>query len=370
MCGTEKPSAIKRGICAAGHKAFFHESWGGYADAEFLKALDPRLVRVGESLPKKVHSVAEAAGTLSPEWAAKTGLKAGIPVGIGAFDVHLGAIGSGIQPGTLVKIMGTSTCDLMIAPMGGVGEKLADIPGLCGIVPESVMPGFYGMEAGQSAVGDIFNWFVQIVEPGGKEKGSHAALTAGAEKLRPGESGLLSLDWHNGNRTVLVDQRLTGAILGLTLHTTPAEIYRALIEATAFGARVIVERLEEYGVKVQTVISGGGIAAKNPMAMQIYADIFGRPVQISSSDQTCALGSAIVAAVVAGAHKNYADGIKAMVGPPARTFTPTKEGTPVYEKLYRLYRQVHDAFGVPGADGSLFNVMKELLTLRDQARGH
>ncbi len=371
LCGTEKPSVIKRGICAAGHKAFYHESWGGYADAEFLKALDPKvgagLVRVGQSLPKKVYSVAEAAGTLSPEWAKKTGLTAGIVVGIGAFDVHLGAIGSGIKPGTLVKIMGTSTCDLMIAPMG---ERLADIPGLCGIVPESVMPGFYGMEAGQSAVGDIFNWFVQIVEPGGKEKGSHAALTAGAEKLKPGESGLLSLDWHNGNRTVLVDQRLTGAILGLTLHTTPAEIYRALIEATAFGARVIVERLEEYGVKVETVISGGGIAAKNPMAMQIYADIFGRPVQISSSDQTCALGSAVVAAVVAGAHKNYAEGIKAMVAAPARTYTPTEEGTAVYEKLYRLYRQVHDAFGVAGASGSISNVMKDLLTIRDAARQH
>ncbi len=366
MCGTEKPTVIRRGICAAGHKAFYHESWGGYADGEFLKALDPRLVRVGESLPKKVYSVAEAAGKLSAEWAAKTGLKAGIPVGIGAFDVHLGAIGSGIQPGVLVKIMGTSTCDLMTAPQE---PGLADIPGLCGIVPESVMPGFYGMEAGQSAVGDIFNWFVQIVEPGGKEKGSHGALTAGAEKLRPGESGLLSLDWHNGNRTVLVDQRLTGAILGLTLHTTPAEIYRALIEATAFGARVIVERLEEYGVKVKAVISGGGIAAKNPMAMQIYADIFGRPVQISSSDQTCALGSAIVAAVVAGAHKDYAEGIGAMVGAPARTFTPTKEGAAGYERVYRLYRQVHVAYGVGGACGGLSNVMKELLEIRAAARG-
>ncbi len=231
MCGTTHPAALRRGICAAGHKAFYHTSWGGYADVEFLKALDPRLTRIRETLPQKIYSVADPAGTLSSEWADKLGLPAGIPVAVGAFDVHLGAIGSGIQPGVLVKIMGTSTCDLMIAP---TQNKLADIPGLCGIVPESVMPGFYGLEAGQSAVGDIFNWFVQVIQPGGTTAGSHAALTEKAAALKPGESGLLALDWHNGNRTVLVDQRLTGTILGLTLHTTPAEIYRALIEATAY----------------------------------------------------------------------------------------------------------------------------------------
>ncbi len=366
LCGTTTPSQIQRGICAAGHKAFYHESWGGYPDADFLKALDPRLERVRKSLPAKVHTVAEKAGGLSAQWADRLGLPAGTPVAVGAFDVHLGAIGAGIRPGMLVKIMGTSTCDLMISP---TNEPLADIPGLCGIVPESVVPNFFGMEAGQSAVGDIFNWFVQIIQPGG-DKGSHTTLTQQAAALRPGGSGLLSLDWHNGNRTVLVDQRLTGAILGLTLHTTPAEIYRALIEATAFGARVIVERFEEYGVHVKSVICGGGIAVKNPMAMQIYADVLGRPIVISSSDQTCALGSAIAAAVVGGAHRGFPEAVGAMVAAPAAVYKPEPKDTATYERLYRLYRRLHDAFGVEGTRDNLADVMKQLLAIRDEARAH
>src|SRR5690606_9885984 len=200
------------------------------------------LVKLRTTLPDRAYNVSEPAGHLTPEWAERLGLPAGIPVAVGAFDAHLGAVGSGIQPGTLVKIIGTSTCDLMVAPLE---QDLADIPGLCGIVPESVLPGQYGLEAGQSAVGDIFNWFVGVIRPDGKD---HVELTAEAERLKPGESGLLALDWHNGNRTVLVDQRLTGLVLGLTLHTTPAELYRAFVEATAFGARVIMERYEAYGV--------------------------------------------------------------------------------------------------------------------------
>ncbi|HVS72835.1 MAG TPA: ribulokinase [Phycisphaerae bacterium] len=371
LCGTTAPAKIKRGVCAAGHKAFYNEAWGGYPDEEFLKAIDPWLVRIGKTLPAKVHTVADAAGWLSEEWAKKTGLKAGIPVAVGAFDVHLGAVGSGIRPGVLVKIMGTSTCDLMVSPLG---EKLADVPGLCGIVPASVIPGFYGMEAGQSAVGDIFNWFVQVIQPGGKEKGSHEALTEGAAKLKPGESGLLVLDWHNGNRTVLVDQRLTGTIFGLTLHTTPAEIYRALIEATAFGARVIMERFEEYQVPVKRVVSGGGIASKNPMAMQIYANAMGRPVAISHSAQTCALGSAIAGAVAAGTavggYRDFGTAIGAMATKSERTFTPEPAAAAVYDRLYKLYRRLHDAFGVAGHQDSLGDVMKELLNIRDEARKH
>ena len=234
LTGTTRPAEIKRCICAAGHKAIFNASWGGYPDAEFIGELDPALVRVRETLPDKAFTVGDAVGALTPEWAAKLGLPEGIPVAAGAFDAHLGGVGSGIQPGVLVKIIGTSSCDMAVAPLS---QELPDIPGLCGIVPESILPGFYGLEAGQSAVGDIFNWFVNRIQPGGASAGSHEALTAAAERLRPGESGLLALDWHNGNRTILVDQRLTGAMVGLTLHTRPAEIYRALIEATAFGAR-------------------------------------------------------------------------------------------------------------------------------------
>jgi L-ribulokinase len=368
LCGVRNPADIRRGICAAGHKAMCNPAWGGYPDEKFLARVDAKLVRVRRTLPDETYDVADAAGSLSAEWAAKLGLPAGIPVAVGAFDAHLGGVGSGIAPGSLVKIIGTSTCDMMVAPME---SKLPDIPGLCGIVPESILPGQYGLEAGQSAVGDIFNWFVNVVQPGG-EKGTHAALTAAAEKLSPGESGLLALDWHNGNRTVLVDQRLTGAMLGLTLHSTPAEIYRALIEATAFGARVIMERFEEYGVKVKQVINCGGIAAKNPMAMQIYADIMNRPLKISRSAQTCALGAAMAGAVVAGrkrgGHASFAAATKAMTGTQGKVFRPIARNARTYARLYKLYRQLHDALGVTGSKTDLSNVMKELIALREAAR--
>lgn len=288
---------------------------------------------------------------------------------VGAFDAHLGAVGSGIAPGVLVKIIGTSTCDILIAPLE---KTLPDIPGLCGIVPESVLPEAYGLEAGQSAVGDIFNWFVNVVEPGGAKKGSHKALTAGAAALKPGQSGLLALDWHNGNRTILVDQRLTGLVLGLTLHSRPAEIYRALVESTAYGARMIIERFEEYGVKVERVVNCGGIAAKNPLVMQIYADVLGRPMQVSRSDQTCALGSAMAGAVVAGGaaggHDNFAAAAHAMTGVKATEFKPIAANQAVYEKLFQLYRSLHDSFGIRHHQADLSGVMKELLEIRDQSR--
>ena len=371
LAGSTAPEKMKRGICAAGHKAMYHTAWKGYPDAEFLAKLDPRLARVRASLPERVYQVSDAAGSLSAEWAAKTGLKAGIAIAVGAFDAHLGAVGSGIAPGVLVKIIGTSTCDLMSAPMT---QELPDIPGLCGIVPGSILPNFYGLEAGQSAVGDIFNWFVNVVQPGGETKGSHEALTAAAAALRPGESGLVSLDWNNGNRTVLVDQRLTGLMVGMTLHTTPAEMYRALIEATAFGARVIMERFEEYGVKVDRVVNCGGISAKNAVAMQIYADAMGRPVSIARSAQTCALGSAIAAAVVAGkaagGYGNFAEAIGAMAGKPSKTFEVIPANAAVYNRLYKVYRALHDALGIRDHEAKLGGLMKELLAIRDEVRAH
>ncbi len=366
LTGTAHPSKLRRGICAAGHKAMFNTAWGGYPDEEFLATLDEWLVPLRRTLPNEAYHAGEAAGTLTEEWAERLGLPVGIPVGIGAFDAHLGAVGSGIAPGTLVKIIGTSTCDLMIAPMA---QDLADIPGLCGIVPESVMPGQYGLEAGQSAVGDIFNWFVNQIQPAGKD---HGVLTEEAEQLRPGESGLLALDWHNGNRTILVDQRLTGLLVGMTLHTTPAEMYRAFVEATAFGARVIMERYEEYGVAVERIVNCGGISAKNRMVMQIYADAMGRPLQISRSTQTCALGAAMSGAVVAGpeagGHATFADAVDAMTGVQDTTFTPIPENQQRYDQLYALYRRLHDAFGVQGAPDDLYDVMKQLLTIRDEVR--
>jgi len=366
LTGTERPTALRRSVCAAGHKAMFSREWGGYPDAEFLAALDPRLVPLRDALPDRTYNVADTAGGLTEEWATRLGLRAGTPVAIGAFDAHLGAVGAGIGRGTLVKIIGTSTCDLMVSPLDA---DIADVPGLCGIVPESVLPGQFGMEAGQSAVGDIFNWFVEVVKPAGK---GHRELTAEAERLRPGESGLLVLDWHNGNRTVLVDQRLTGLIVGLTLHTTPAEIYRALVEATAFGARVIMERYEEYADRVTRVVNCGGISASNRMVMQIYADVMGRPVEISRSPQTCALGAAIAGAVAAGSEDGgYADfgsAMEAMTGVQDVVFKPDPERRKTYDRLYALYRQMHDAFGVKGAGGDMYRVMKALLEIRDAAR--
>jgi len=367
LTGTDHPDDLKRGVCAAGHKALYNDRWGGYPDENFLAEIDEGLAEVRRTLPDTTHPVSEPAGPLTEDWADRLGLPAGIPVAMGAFDAHLGAIGAGIDEGTLVKIIGTSTCDLMVAPMS---EELADIPGLCGIVPESVLPGYFGLEAGQSAVGDIFDWLVEVVQPDNLD---HDALTEQASALDPGESGLLALDWHNGNRTVLVDQRLTGGLLGLTLHSTPAEIYRALVEATAFGARVIMERFEEYGVTVDRIVNCGGISEKNRMVMQIYADVLGRPQQISRSSQTSALGSAIAGSVVAGpnggGHPDFDAGVNAMTGVKDTVFEPIPENRAVYDRLYALYRRLHDAFGVEGTEDDLYDVMKTLFAIREEVRG-
>ncbi len=368
LTGTQSPGRMKRGICAAGHKAMFHPTWGGYPDEEFLAGIDPGLRAVRRRLPQRAYTVADPAGALTDEWADRLGLPAGIPVATGAFDAHLGAAGSAVRPGVLVKIIGTSTCDCAVWPLDA---DLPDIPGVCGIVPESILPGMYGLEAGQSAVGDIFNWFVSHIRPGG-EAGSHETLTREAAALLPGQSGLLALDWHNGNRTILVDQRLTGLLVGMTLHTTSAEIYRALIEATAFGARVIIERFEEYGVRIDRVVSCGGIAARNPLVMQIYADVMNRTMDIAQSDQTCALGAAMAGAVVAGTaaggHDDFAGAQEAMCAFRDQSFRPDPERSAVYHRLYLLYRRLHDAFGA-GKSGDMQDIMKKLLSIRDEVRG-
>lgn len=370
LAGETRPSSIKRGICAAGHKGMFNPSWGGYPDEEFIRAVDPRLLKVRRTLPDRAYHIGDIAGRLSKDWAEKLGLPAGIPIAVGAFDAHLGAVGSGVKPGVLVKIIGTSTCDITVWPLQ---EELADIPGLCGIVPESVLPGFYGLEAGQSAVGDIFNWFVTRIKPGGELEGSHQSLSREASKLKPGESGLLALDWHNGNRTILVDQRLTGLILGLTLHTTPAEIYRALIESTAFGARVIMERLQEYGLRIERVVACGGIPDKNPLLMQIYADVMNRTIEISSSAQTCALGAAIAGAVVAGkqagGYDSFEEALDKMTGVKEKKYRPDPKNAEIYDQLYALYKRLHDIFGTKGYTDNLYDLMKKLLQIRDEVRG-
>jgi L-ribulokinase len=358
ITGTQKPDQMARSRCAAGHKAMFADDWSGLPSKEFLATLDPRLADLRDRLYNQTQTSDKVAGLLTAEFAENTGLPVEIPVAVGAFDAHFGAVGSAAGKGTLVKIMGTSTCDCMVYPLT---EPLADVPGLCGIVNGSILPGYYGLEAGQSAVGDIFNWVSRLT---GKD---HEALTEGADKLKPGQSGLVALDWNNGNRTILVDPRLSGLLVGQTLYTTPAEVYRAAIESTAYGALRIIERFEEYGVKVERVVACGGISVKNPMAMQIYADIFGRPVSVAKSDQTCALGSAIFAAVAADVYPNAEAAQAKMAGLRAQVYKPIAENHAVYKRLYALYRDLHDAFGTTTWTGNLAHVMKDLMTIREGA---
>jgi len=370
LAGVTSPAAVRRGVCAAGHKAMYSEAWGGLPSVDFLTRLDPKLAALRARLFDRAWPSDRPAGTLSSEWASVFGLAAGIPIAMGAFDAHYGAVGAGITTGTLVKIIGTSTCDIAIAP---AGASAPDVPGICGTVNGSVMPGYYGVEAGQSAVGDLLRWWVEVV-CGGDEH-THAALSEEAARLAPGESGLIALDWNNGNRTILVDPKLTGLIVGQTLHTTRAEIYRALIEATAFGARAIVERLNDNGVEIKRVISCGGIAEKNPLFMQIYADVLGYPMLIAGSPQTPALGSAIAAAVTAGAkaggYDDFETAQRQMTRVAGTQYAPDPKARAVYDELYGLYRELHDAFGgvTTPAPAHFPTLMKRLLAIRERAHG-
>jgi L-ribulokinase len=367
ITGNTDPHTMQRGICAAGHKAMYSDTSGGLPESRFLASLDKELALVRERYAAQAVPSSETAGHLTAAVAKKVGLPTGIPVAVGAFDAHMGAVGAGIKPGTLVKIIGTSTCDMMVAPMD---RELPDVPGLCGIVPGSIIPGMYGLEAGQSAVGDIFNWFVSNLAPARyTAKGDpHVNLTREAEKLRPGESGLLALDWNNGNRTILVDPLLSGLLVGQTLHTTAPEIYRALVEATAFGALTIINRFEEYGISVEEVINCGGIAEKNPFVMQLYADVCNRPMKVSRSAQTCALGAAIFGAVVGGVYGRVEQAQKKMTGVKPQVYRPNKANATIYAELYFHYRQLHDAFGTTDAAGTLHGIMKGLIALRNRVR--
>ncbi len=363
LAGASSPAEVVRGVCCAGHKALYADDWGGLPDKEFLALLDPKLAALRDRLYQKAHDASVPAGRLAPAWAKKLGLPAGIPIAIGEMDVHYGAVGCGVAEGVLVKVIGTSTCDCGVV---SAAKTVPDIPGICGIVKGSILPGCYGLEAGQSAVGDIFKWWVEVVCRG--DASLHARLTAEVAAQKPGASGLLALDWNNGNRTVLVDPLLTGLLLGQTLYTTPAEIYRALIEATAFGARAILERIREYGVPVQRIVCAGGIAEKNPLLMQIYADITGCTMQVSGSSQACALGSAVAASVVAGVHRDFPTAQKKMTRVRPRSYRPLAANRKIYDRLYVLYRQVHDAFGGVNKSADLSRVMKDLLALKQSQR--
>ncbi len=367
LAGVSDSRDIVRCVCAAGHKAMYSEAWGGLPSKEFLARLDPKLAELRDRLYDNALPPGIPAGNLCREWANALGLREGIVIAMGGFDAHYGAIGSGIETGTLVKIIGTSTCDCAVASVSGAGEPggsppaMVTIPGICGIVNGSILPGFLGIEAGQSAVGDILKWWVEGVCGGGDDL--HASLSREAASIRPGASGLLALDWNNGNRTILVDPKLTGLLLGQTLHTTRAEIYRALIEATAFGARTIIERLREYGVPIERVVCCGGIAEKNDVFMQIYADVIGQPMLIAGSPQAPALGAAISAAVTAGEHPSWRAAQEAMTAVREQGFVPNSAAHAVYNELHAIYRELHDEFGgVRNCD--LGGVMKQLLAIR------
>lgn len=367
LTGNSDPSTLKRSVCAAGHKAMFSPEWGGLPDKEFLAKLDPALADLRDRLYSEAHVADTKVGGLCAEWAKRLGLKEGAAVAVGAFDAHMGAVGAGIKEGTLVKILGTSTCDLMIAP---ASQPLADIPGVCGIVNGSVVRDHYGIEAGQSAVGDIFLWFVHNLVPdsyGATANEKFANMEKAMAADRPGASGLLALDWNNGNRTILVDHRLTGLLIGQTLHTKAHEIYRALIEATAFGALTIIKRIEEHGVPVREIINTGGLSIKNAALMQIYADVTGRPMKVSRSEQTCALGAAIFGGAASGAG-SVAEIQSRVSATREKVYQPIAENHAVYRELYGLYRTLHDAFGTNAWTGGLHSVMKRLLDIRDRQR--
>ena len=363
--GDTAPGTLKRSVCAAGHKAMFSAAWGGLPSEDFLAALDPDLAPLRARLYAEAFPPDEQAGTLRDDLAAECGLPAGIPVAVGAFDAHMGAVGAGVKPGVLVKIMGTSTCDITVGPLGPDGS-VPEIEGLCGVVLGSVVSGSAGLEAGQSAVGDLFAWAAGLVADRSGE--THARLNAEAENHAPGQSGLVALDWNNGNRTVLVNPRLSGLLVGQTLHTTAAEVYRACVEATAFGARVIVDRFEAGGVDVSEVVVCGGIAEKSPLTMQVYADVLDRPIKTAASSQTCGLGAALSAAVAAGAFGSVEEAQAKMTGVKERAFRPEPRAVATYAELFGVYQKLHDAFGGVDTAADLSTVMTDLRGLAEAAR--
>jgi len=358
LTGNTNPKTLKRSRCAAGHKAMWHEAFKGLPAEDFLVKLDPLLSGLRDRLYKETFTCDISAGKLTPEWAEKLGLSTNVVVGVGAFDAHLGAVGAEIEPYYLSKVMGTSTCDMLIAPMEEVGDKLVN--GICGQVDGSIVPGMLGLEAGQSAFGDIYAWFKQILEwplqnilaetklvdDATKQKLIDetldkiiAKLSEEAAKIPIAESGIVALDWMNGRRTPDANQALKGAIAGLSLGSDAPRIFRALVEATAFGSKAINDRFIAEGVRIDGVIALGGVAKKSPLVMQIVADVLGMPIKVARSEQACALGSAMAAAVVAGVYNNTAEAQKKMGGGIETEYHPIPENVEKYKALYEQYKK-------------------------------
>lgn len=356
---------VARNSCTAGYKAMWSKS-EGYPSKDFLKALDPRLENlVEEKLRGEIYPIGSKAGELTKEAAMTIGLTPGTAVAVANVDAHVSLPPAGLTgKGDMLMIMGTSTCHILLC------DEERMVPGMCGAVEDGVVPGLIGYEAGQSCVGDHFGWFVNNLFPeayareaAARGLDAHAYLTEKASALKPGESGLVALDWWNGNRSVLVDVDLTGLLIGMTLATKPEEIYRALIEATAYGTRKIIETFEKSGVAIENLYACGGIAQKNPFLMQIYADVTGREIRVARSKQAPALGSAMFGAVAAGAcrggYDSIVDAAKEMGGTLDIAYKPIAENASVYDELYAEYESLHDYFGRGGSDA-----MKRLKALR------
>jgi L-ribulokinase len=354
LTGSADPLTLKRSRCAAGHKAMWHPDWGGLPPEEFLVRLDPLLQGLRARLYRDTFTSDVKAGGLSAEWARRLGLPAGAAVAVGGFDAHIGAVGGGIREGTLTKIMGTSTCDMIVAPAAALAGR--QVAGICGQVDGSILPGMVGLEAGQSAFGDVYAWFVNLLywpleyaerspaDQAEKERLRQdikdrilANLSDEAARLAPGEAGLLALDWLNGRRTPDADQSLKGALAGLTLGSTAPRLFRALVEATAFGSRAIMERFEREGVRAERVVALGGIAQKSPFVMQVTADVLNVPIQVVASEQACALGAAMFAAAAAGLYASVTQAQERIGSGFSRTFTPEAANTRAYDGLYRKY---------------------------------
>jgi len=361
LTGNTDPVILKRSRCAAGHKAMWHPDFNGLPSEDFLVKLDPLLEGLRSRLYSDTFTCDIKVGNLSAEWAKRLGLKETVAIGAGAFDAHLGAVGGEIKPYYLSKVMGTSTCDMLIAPMKEIGDKL--ISGICGQVDGSIIPGMLGMEAGQSAFGDIYAWFrdlllwpvteilrnstlldesmknrlvnemVERMIPLLSEKASHIA---------PGESGIVAIDWMNGRRTPDADQTLKGAILGLSLGSDAPGIFRALVEATAFGAKKIVDRFVSEGVRIDGIVALGGVAKKSPFVMQVVADVINMPILVARSEQACALGTAMAAAAVAGLYPTVLEAQKAMGNGYEMEYKPIKANADIYAELYKKYSMAGD----------------------------
>lgn len=350
------PLKMKRSRCAAGHKAMWHESWGGLPSEEFLSRIDPLLSGLRERLYSKTYTSDISAGGLSADWADRFNLDEGIAVTVGAFDPHMGAVGAQIRDKTFVKVIGTSCCDMVVSSR----EKVKDstVEGICGQVDGSILPGLIGFEAGQSSFGDVYAWFKNILlwptkklllssrmlDPDTLEKLSDEIennliekLSEEASKIDPGDTGLVALDWLNGRRTPYADQKLKGAIMGLTLGTTTPGIFRALVEATAFGSMAIIDRFTESNIEIEEVVAIGGIPQKSPLVMQILSDVMNMPVKVARSTQSVALGAAIFAAVASGCYDTVYDAQKKMSSGFLKTYYPDKNNTRTYKGLYQKY---------------------------------